>query len=287
MRKFLRILAILLLFGGLNAAAPRAARAAAPIHATLQYQGFDRTYHLFTPDNPLPQRPLVFCLHGYGGKADGYKQKFVDQALAAGYAVCLPQGEKDPNGSTGWNVKYPKQEGMTTDDIAFIIHLSEVLIDKYGFSPANLFFCGMSNGGEMCYLMAYTHPEHFNAIASVAGLQMDWIIRELEPRGPVPFMEIHGTADKTSRWEGDPTNQYGWGKYLAVPAAVSNMVAIDKCTVYSKKEASSTVILHHYTGGLNNSEVLFYEVTDGTHSWAEKDFDVYTAILNFFSAHLN
>ena len=29
------------------------------------------------------------------------------------------------------------------------------------------------------------------------------------------MMEVHGTEDKTSKWEGDPFNEGGWGSYLS------------------------------------------------------------------------
>jgi len=39
------------------------------------------------------------------------------------------------------------------------------------------------------------------------------------PKGGVPFLEIHGTADKVSRYEGLHVPNY-WGEYLAVTDAV-------------------------------------------------------------------
>ena len=278
-----RILSLLVLLFAVGAFA------AEPVFDSLKFQGFERTYYLYKAENPLPQNPVVICCHGYGGKAEGYKPDFVARVLESGFSICVPQGLKAPKGKTGWNVRYPKQEGLKADDVAFIMRLRKHLVSEYGFSASNVFFCGMSNGGEMCYLMAYTHPEAFGAIASMAGLQMDWIVRELKPRGPVPFMEVHGTGDKTSRWEGDPTNEFGWGKYLAVPSAISNMVSINKCTVYSKEEfdvVGNPVVYHHFTGGLEGSEVRFYEVVGGGHSWAEKDFDSYGSMLAFFKDHL-
>ena len=61
---------------------------------------------------------------------------------------------------------------------------------------------GMSNGAEMGCLMAYIHPDFFNAIAPIAGLTMEWMRKELKAKGPVPMMEVHGTQDHTSEWKG-------------------------------------------------------------------------------------
>ncbi len=271
---------------------PASVHGAEPQHRTIKFQGLDREYWISIPESASASTPLVICLHGYGGHAEGYKPGFTKAALEKGFAVCYPQGVKAPKGKTGWNVRYPKQEGMKTNDVAFVVFLSKQLPKLFGLSAENVFMTGMSNGGEMCYLMAYTHPKAFRAIASVAGLQMGWIKDEVKPAGPVPFFEIHGTADKTSRWEGDPFNDYGWGEYLPVPAAVANMVSINGCRLYSrtelplKSEDAHQVILHSYTLGENDTEVAFYEVIGGTHSWADDAVDTFGEILGFFERHL-
>ena len=177
-------------------------------------------------------------------------------------------------------------------------YLAKLLQRKYGFSKENTFLAGMSNGGEMCYLLAWSGDKTFTALASVAGLTMKWIYDGRMPRRPVPFMEIHGTADKTSRWEGDPAGQYGWGAYLSVPSAVSAMVTLDRCPAYERTELplkgpdSHQVILHRYSGGLPawkggpSCEVRLYEVVDGKHSWAMNDLDTCREIWRFFREYL-
>lgn len=258
---------------------------------TVRYRGAEREYYISLPENAGPDTPLVFCLHGYGGKAGKYRPEMELECLRRGYAICYPQGLKAPIGKTGWYVRYPKQEGMKDNDVDFMLYLAKTLPREFGLSRENVFFSGMSNGGEMCYIMAYKHPEAFRAIASVAGLQMGWTLRELKPRGAVPFMEIHGTGDMTSRWSGDPDNSYGWGEYLAVPSAVANIVSMNGCREYSKVELpllsdkSRQVILHRYTRGRNDSEVLLYEVVGGPHSWALSDMDTPAAILDFFDRY--
>ena len=260
---------------------------------SVKFRGDVRKYYIGIPDNPAPGRPLVICLHGYGGSAEKYlDQKITPACLGSGFAICIPQGLKDPKGKNSWNVGYnPKQTGWKVDDVAFVAYLGRAVAKKYGLDASNVFLTGMSNGGEMCYLTAYRRPEAFAAIASVSGLQMDWMVRKYKPKGTVPFAELHGTADKTSLWEGDPENKYGWGKYLAVPAAVCNIVAMNGCVVYSKSSVpvraeGNEVILHRYSGGNNGSEVLFYEVVGGTHSWCTDIYDSCGEILKFFTSHI-
>lgn len=261
----------------------------------FRHQGLDREYWMYIPENLPEQAPLVFVLHGYGGKAEGYCPQMIETARKHGFAVCYPQGEKAPEGKTGWNVGYPKQEGMKTDDIDFICDLARHVQKKFSLSRKNTFFSGMSNGGEMCYIMAMQHPEAFSAYASVAGLTMEWAYRSMSPKMAVPLMEIHGTADKTSLWEGDPDNNCGWGEYISVPLAVGVWAAEAKCTHTETVELpvrNNKVLMHRHLGGSPaweggpEIEVRLYEVVGGKHSWAHKDMDTCEEIWKFFSKYL-
>lgn len=261
----------------------------------FRHQGLDREYWMYIPENLPEQAPLVFVLHGYGGKAEGYCPQMIETARKHGFAVCYPQGEKAPKGKTGWNVGYPKQEGMKTDDIDFICDLARHVQKKFSLSRKNTFFSGMSNGGEMCYIMAMQHPEAFSAYASVAGLTMEWAYRSMSPKVAVPLMEIHGTADKTSLWEGDPDNNCGWGEYISVPLAVGVWAAEAKCTHTETVELpvrNNKVLMHRHLGGSPaweggpEIEVRLYEVVGGKHSWAHKDMDTCEEIWKFFSKYL-
>ncbi|MBE6237923.1 MAG: esterase [Bacteroidales bacterium] len=261
----------------------------------FRHQGLDREYWMYIPENLPEQAPLVFVLHGYGGKAEGYCPQMIETARKHGFAVCYPQGEKAPKGKTGWNVGYPKQEGMKTDDIDFICDLARHVQKKFSLSRKNTFFSGMSNGGEMCYIMAMQHPEAFSAYASVAGLTMEWAYRSMSPKMAVPLMEIHGTADKTSLWEGDPDNNCGWGEYISVPLAVGVWAAEAKCTHTETVELpvrNNKVLMHRHLGGSPaweggpEIEVRLYEVVGGKHSWTHKDMDTCEEIWKFFSKYL-
>ena len=132
---------------------------------TMKFQGFEREYYLYTPQGLKEKAPLVMVLHGYGGSALKGRKEMMDVADRYGFAVCYPQGEKDPSGKTGWNVGYPKQEGMKTDDVKFICALAKKVCRENGLNSGNTFLTGMSNGGEMCYFTAMRKPKAFKAIA--------------------------------------------------------------------------------------------------------------------------
>ncbi|MBQ0025022.1 MAG: prolyl oligopeptidase family serine peptidase [Bacteroidales bacterium] len=262
-----------------------------PSYEKVRFQGYEREYFVVVPDSIAAERPLVVLLHGYGGSARGYRPEMVDLARKEGFVLCIPQGFKDPSGECGWNVRYPNQEGLGTDDVAFVSFLVRKMCRKYGLNRDNVFLTGMSNGGEMCYIMACERPEMFRAIASVAGLTMNWLVEERPaPSKPVPFMEIHGTADRVSMWNGDPENTGGWGAYCSVPLAVGRICAANKCTyevienLPLLKESSRQIILHRYLGGA--AEVRLYEVAGGPHSWHLDDIDTVSEIWAFFKAQM-
>ena len=118
-------------------------------HYTMKNQGLEREYYLYRPEGLKAGAPLVIVLHGYGGSAQNGKKAMMDVADRNGFAVCYPQGIKDPKGKPGWNVRYPSQEGMRTDDVKFIIALSKELQKRFSLSAKNTFLTGMSNGGDI------------------------------------------------------------------------------------------------------------------------------------------
>lgn len=261
----------------------------------VRHDGMERSYWFYMPEGLQKGAPLVLCLHGYGGNAEDCRPELIEVAKEEGFAVCYPQAMKDPVGKTGWNVGYPFQKGMKINDVDFISFLVKHLQKKFDLSRKNVFYSGMSNGGEMCYLMALKRPDVFAAYASVAGLTMEWMHKELSPKKAVPLMEIHGTVDGISNWNGDPDNKGGWGEYISVPQAVGVWVAEARCTHEVTEELPlirNKVILHRYVGGepaWKNGpavEVRLYEIVDGNHTWGLEDMDTCREMWKFFSMYL-
>lgn len=261
---------------------------------TMKNQGLEREYYLYRPEGLKAGAPLVIVLHGYGGSALKGKKAMMDIADRNGFAVCYPQGIKDPKGKPGWNVRYPSQEGMKTDDVKFLIALSKELQKRFDLSPKNTFLTGMSNGGDIIYLIAMRAPKAFKAMASIAGLQFNWMETEYSYKHPLPFMEVHGTQDHTSEWLGDPENKGGWGAYIPVPAAVSRIIAVNGCTEeyvteLPRREGRNQVTLYQFKAGRpavkggRPTEVWLYKVEGGDHSWSDKDMDTCFEIWRFFS----
>ena len=258
---------------------------------TLRSGGIDRTYTIHLPEKLPPGAPLVIVLHGYGGTADPEAFGMNATADRHGFAVCYPQGERDSRGTSCWNVGYPFQADMRIDDVRFLDDLIRHLHRRYGLSRRNVFCTGMSNGGDMCYLLASQRPELFAALGPVAGFMSVEILRRDATRQGVPLFEIHGTEDLTTRWEGDLENRDGWGAYLPIPMAVGYWAAKNKCLreridTLPAATGGRQVIAHRYTEGTDGREVWLYETVGGTHSWNDTGVDTCEELWRFFERYV-
>ena len=256
---------------------------------TIMHDSVERTYKLYLPDNIQPDAPLIFVLHGYGGTFDLDFVGMNEAAERHGFAVCYPQGVRDGRGKSCWNVGYPFQADMEIDDISFLGALATHLQQQYNLSPRKTFCTGMSNGGEMCYLLAYSNQSTFRAVAPIAGLTMAWMPEHYTHTRPIPLFEVHGTEDRTSEWTGDMENKGGWGAYMAVPEAIDYWIGRNGCDKQEHEELplktadAHKVIAHRYIDSRHGNDVWLYEIIGGGHTWGEKDLDIAEEIWKFFS----
>lgn len=258
---------------------------------TLRSGGIERTYTIHLPADLPSEAPLVIVLHGYTGKADPKYFGMNATADRHGFAVCYPQGERDGRGNSCWNVGYPFQATMKIDDVKFLERLVRHLQRRYGLSRCNVFCTGMSNGGDLCYLLASRRPKLFAALGPVAGFMSVEILRSDRSTHPVPLFEIHGTEDHTTHWRGDLENRDGWGAYLPIPMAVNYWAAKNRCLDHRIDTLPRTrndlqVVAHRYTGGTDGNEIWLYETIGGTHSWRDTGVDTCEELWRFFSRWL-
>ena len=284
LKYFLTSLALLL------AAVP--CRAGRYVEDSIKVDGHMRQFVMYLPDGLQADAPLVLVLHGYGA---GIRREniMIGPADRHGFAVCIPQGLKDPQGEPSWNVGYPFQQGWKVDDVKALCRIARHAQKHYRLSRENTFLTGMSNGGEMCYLMAYSKQTVFRAVAPIAGLTMAWMYEQMEAPSPIPLMEIHGTEDRVSEWTGDMENAGGWGAYLPVPLAIGYWLAKNRCTQEVTERVESLkgddghpVIKHCYSSPTTHCDVLLYEVVGGVHSWHQDDIDTGEEVWQFFSRYV-
>ena len=175
--------------------------------------------YLHIPQDLEDKAPLVVVIHGYTSAAENIMSysKMNEVADREGFAVIYPQGTIDSQGNAFFNVGYEFNKDSKIDDVSFIRELVIQVRDTYQLSEKNIFATGMSNGGDMSYLLACTSSDLFKAVAPVAGVMMKETLDNSNPQNPIPDFEIHGTNDKISLFQGDLENKEGWGSYYGLP----------------------------------------------------------------------
>lgn len=266
---------------------------------SIQHEGIERDYRLYVPsiyDGSMAV-PLVFNLHGYTSNAT--EQEFYGDfrpiADTANFLVVHPNGTTDGSGTTFWNAFGSPTE--TVDDLGFLSALIDSLNADYNIDLNRVYTTGMSNGGFMSYKLSCDLSHRIAAMASVTGSMISTQIASCSPSHPVPVMEIHGTADPTVPYNGNPSLLMQpivdvvsfWVNFnncnsTAVETAVPNTNLMDGCTA------------DHflYTGGDNGATVEHYRVNGGAHTWpgagitigvTNQDFSASKEIWRFFSQY--
>jgi len=262
----------------------------------FKHNGKTRQYIYYSPSNLQAKAPLVFVLHGYTDNALSFQDHSAMNAIADeyGFAVCYPQGTIDFRGNRFWNVGYDFHKGVTIDDVDFLVQLAQCLQNEHSLSPQNTFATGMSNGGEMCYLLACEASNIFKAVAPVAGMMLQKIFNNCNSKRPIPIFEIHGTSDEINRFEGDINSNDGWGAYPDIPFTINYWIEINGCISTQIDTLpnistidSSIVISEKYINGINGNQVWLYKIINGGHDWpgssGNKDINAGREIWLFFT----
>ena len=242
----------------------------------FEHEGINRQYIYYEPLGLNEQKPLVFVMHGFTGDASGIRNYSGMNQIADqyGFAVCYPRGTIDSGGNRFWNVGYAFHEDETVNDVGFLTELATYLQTNYDLNPDFTFATGMSNGGEMCYMLACQANDTFRAVAPVAGMILQDILDECQDSTPIPIFEIHGSQDNVTPISGDPNNNDGWGAYPSIPFTINYFSEKNECSTLQTETLpdldpsdGSYVVSEKHLNGINNNEVWYYEIIGGGHDW--------------------
>ena len=244
-----------------------------------------RTFIVHLPAGYLPtnQYPLVINLHGLNSNAaqqEAYSQ-FNNVADTAGFIVVYPNAL---GGS--WSL-------FNAQDVNFISHLIDTIRANYSCNSC-LFATGISQGGFMTYKLTCELPQPLTAVAGVACNMIYATQLFCLTSAEIPVMHFHGTADAIVSYNGafgitpvDTTLRWFVNRNNCnpVPAVVQipDTSTSDNCHVEKQ----------HFTGGNNGSEVIFYKIFNGGHTWpgavpiwllgnTNQDINASSLIGNFF-----
>jgi len=227
---------------------------------SIYNQGEYRTFIVHEPTgySPSNQYPIVLNLHGLSSSAtfqQNYTQ-FDDVADSLGFIVVYPNGT-----SNSWTT-------IGNSDVDFLSSLVDSIRAEYSTNNC-LFVTGFSQGGFMTYKFANNTPHAVTAIAVGSG-NMSFPLQNTSASAPqIPVMHFHGTEDNIVSYNGavlispvDSTIQW-WVNHNNC-----NTTPVFSNITNSNLTDGSTVEKYSYGGGSNGSEVTFYKVIDGGHTWS-------------------
>ncbi len=275
----------------------------APIHLvwgqqtitdSLIFEGTMRYYHTYIPQNYIKgsSRPLIIHLHGYGSNAlleQGYTN-YMPIADTAGFLIVYPEGLIDGTARQYWNAGIPGLP-KTPDDVSFLSKLIDTLHSRFNIDLKKVYASGLSNGGYMCYQLAWKLSNKIVAIASVSGSMAPLEFAKCKPVNAVPVMEIHGTADNVVPYTAsisttniDTLLNFWVLNDGCIPLpGITNLPDIDPFD-------GTTVIHYEWTAELRNMACELYKIINGAHvDWPgagignNGDFNASAAIWQFFN----
>lgn len=252
-------------------------------------QGMYRKFvlHLPTNYNSGNSYPLVINIHGLNSNAT-QQQNYSQFDLVADTAEFIVVYPDSYDGS--WH--YTPSDNP--NDLTFIQNLVDTLKSNYSINDC-LFSMGMSFGGFFSYKLACSIP--LKAVAVVSGNFTNSLLASCAPAEAIPIMHFHGTSDPLANYNGtlgippvDTTVQW-WVNFNNCSAPVVTTIVPD-----INSTDSSNVMKYYYGNGDNGSEVTFYKVNNGGHTWPGANpippfgftnLDIYASpiIGNFFSSY--
>jgi polyhydroxybutyrate depolymerase len=163
---------------------------------TIQVDGRERTFRVYTPPGIGDHAALVVMMHGGFGSGTQAQRAYGWDALAdrEGFIVAYPDGL-----NRAWNVGGGccGQPGRTNvNDVAF---LEQMVAGVKGIDPERVYATGMSNGAMMSYRLG-CDSKVFAAIGPVAGT----LLGECSAPAPIPVIHVHGLKDTNVRFDGQP-----------------------------------------------------------------------------------
>jgi polyhydroxybutyrate depolymerase len=261
---------------------------------TFSHNSLVREYILYKPVDLPKNAPLVFVFHGYGGDGQTIMNYSNMNTIADqnGFAVCYPEGTL-AWGDQFFDVGYDFIN-WSVDDVGFSVALANYLQTTHQLDPSRTFSTGLSNGGDISYMLACQASTTFSAIAPVAGMILETIYSNCNATVPIPVFEIHGTEDDVTFYDGDMTNSDGWGAYLSIPATIdyfkteNNLTDLFVDTLPDIDPNDGSIVERNiYSSPNTTNEVWLYKVIGGGHdwpgSWGNMDVDISQEIWNFFS----
>ncbi len=131
----------------------------------------ERNYRLYIPASTIQNRPLLVMIHGCRQDAAAFATATRMNVLADqhGFAVLYPDQSDLANINRCWNwFETETLEGR--GEVAILLTMIERAVKRAGADAENVVVAGLSSGGAMAALLAFSYPERFSCVAVHSGL---------------------------------------------------------------------------------------------------------------------
>ncbi len=232
----------------------------------LVSSGETRDYLLYVPRSYDPGKPTPLVISLHGGGMWGASQKETSQwntvADRHGFIVVYPSGARG-SGPRAWRVT---SERGRSKDVRFISELIDTVEAAYNIDPTRIYANGLSNGGEMSFVLSCALSDRIAAVGMVAAAHMlpwSWCT---DPRA-VPMISFHGTADRQVPYRGGTSWAYN-GVFPNVPIWTESWARRNRCSLDAIDSAvAADVTRRLYTSCADDADVVLYTIRDGGHTW--------------------
>ncbi|MEP6691387.1 MAG: PHB depolymerase family esterase, partial [Gemmatimonadaceae bacterium] len=244
---------------------------------TMQAGGRARAYVLHVPPRYSPAAPaaLLLVLHGFGGNGlqmeDGTKLSAL--ADTANVIVLYPDGLRN------YGFAGPRHWATVGDDtdIEYLRALIEAALRRFRIDSQRVYVAGFSNGATMTYRAGAELSDRIAAIGLVAGSA-----DRLRPNGtpaalraalrPISVVAMHGVLDDRV--------PYSRGASRTFADAMAYWRARDECLAPAERQTSheGNLVAERSSGCAGGTELLYYTVVDGHHTWFTPQPDAAHAI---------
>jgi len=290
---------------------------------SINVNGMIRNYWIHVPigyDDKTPL-PLVIVLHWWGGNSKSVEEYtgFSRKADREKFIVIYPQGHwwggnsKSVEEYTGFSRKADREkfiviypQGTGTDptwnagfccgqalqnrvnDVEFIRRIVKKTMEDLKIDPKRVYVAGVSNGGMMAHRLGAELSDIFAAIAVVSGSigkSSSGRLIIANPSKPVSVIIFHGEKDELVPYNGGGSMGYF---FASINETALFWARANNCSQNPVIEISSNrrIVKTTYTGGLNNTEVVLYTITDGGHDiWNSAGIPMTDLIWDFFKKH--
>lgn len=310
--RVLCLLILLLLLSGNNSFGQTQKRAgkAYNFSGQLAVNGIPRNYYVHVPPSydRSKSMPLVLVFHGthLNGPAMIYLTNFNTYADKKGFIVVYPNGAggRWEDGRTGTGV---------ADDIGFVRSLLDRLSSVVNIDRRHIYAAGFSNGGYFTERLA-CESDRIAAIAVVAASMMERTATECSANRRVPVIFFVGTADPlVPSEESEHNDQLGklgelvglsglgslsvpvarMGGVMPLSEALSFWCRHNQCSLspYANEEPDRDprdgTTVRRETYGAYGSEVVYYKIKGGGHTWPGATFNAPSDIFGKTTYDIN